>query len=169
MKGGVKNTRLAAHKGATKKEINKASLARNGGGLSPESPCEGNVFRHNCHTLGVDCREIRVFEKRHHISLGCLLQCEDGCALESKVGFHFGGDFSHEPLERKLSQQKLGRLLVTADFSQSHSARAKAVVPFDTASRGRTLAGGLRREFLSGRFAAGRLSRGLLCAGHCLG
>ncbi|EOY10237.1 Uncharacterized protein TCM_025598 [Theobroma cacao] len=42
-----------------------------------------------------------------------------GC--RSRYSLEILRDFSHQPLERKLPDQKLGTLLVLSDFSQSHS------------------------------------------------
>lgn len=45
------------------------------------------------------------------------------------------GDFTDEPLERELPNQKLGRLLITSDFTKSDSSRPEPVRLFNTSGR----------------------------------
>ena len=49
------------------------------------------------------------------------LKSTDGRRLEAKVRLEVLGDFTDETLEGELSDQELGRLLVTTDFTKSDS------------------------------------------------
>lgn len=52
--------------------------------------------------------EIGIFEKANKVRLGCLLEGQNCLTLESEVALVLLGDFSHESLEGKLSNQKFG-------------------------------------------------------------
>ena len=77
------------------------------------------------------------------------------------------GDLPHEALEGQLADEQLGGLLVAADLAQGDGAGAVSVGLLHSASGGCALASGLGGELLSGGLASGRLTRGLLGAGHC--
>jgi hypothetical protein len=85
-------------------------------------------------TLGVDGSKVGVFEEGDKVSLGGLLKSHDGRRLESKVCLEVLSDLTNETLERQLPDQKLSRLLVTTDFSQSHSSGAEPVRLLHTSS-----------------------------------
>ena len=65
----------------------------------------------------MDGAQVGVFEETDEVALGGFLEGEDSGGLESEVSFELLGDFSDESLERKLSQQQVGGLLVFSDFS----------------------------------------------------
>jgi hypothetical protein len=65
----------------------------------------------------VDGAKVCIFEKSDQVGFGGLLECKNGCGLESEVGFEFLGDFSHQSLERQFSQKEISRFLVFSDFS----------------------------------------------------
>lgn len=72
-------------------------------------------------TLGVDSAQVGVFEEGDEVSLNGLLESTNGGRLETEVGLEILSDFTNETLERKLSDQELGRLLVTTDLTESDS------------------------------------------------
>jgi hypothetical protein len=85
--------------------------------LASDPSCELEVLGHDGDSLGVDGAEVGVLEESDEVSFGGLLEGQNGGGLESQVLFELLGDFSDESLERKLSQQQVGGLLVFSDFS----------------------------------------------------
>lgn len=72
----------------------------------------------NCDTLGVDGAQVGILEERDEVCLNGLLESTDGGRLKSEVGLEVLGDLSNKTLERKLSDEELGRLLVTTDLTE---------------------------------------------------
>jgi len=116
----------------------------------------------------VDRAKIRVLEQTDQISLGSFLESSDGGRLETKIGLEVLSDLTDQTLERQLADQKLGRFLVSSDFSESDGSGSVTVGLLDSASGRRALPGGLGGQLLARRFAAGRLSGGLLGTSHDL-
>jgi len=116
----------------------------------------------------VDRAKIRVLEQTDQISLGSFLESSDGGRLETKIGLEVLSDLTDQTLERQLADQKLGRFLVSSDFSESDGSGSVTVGLLDAASGRRALPGGLGGELLARRFAAGRLPGGLLGTSHDL-
>ena len=90
----------------------------------------------------------------------------DGGRLESQVSLEVLRDFSHETLEWELSDEELGRLLVSSDLSESDGAGSVPMRLLDSASGWGRLSGSLGGELLSRGFASGRLSCGLFGTSH---
>ena len=78
-------------------------------------------------------------------------------------------DDAYQALEGQLANQKLGRLLVPANLTESDGTGLIAVGLLDTAGGWGTLAGSLGGELLAGSLATGGLTGGLLGASHCCG
>ncbi|KUF77361.1 Peroxisome biogenesis protein 2 [Phytophthora nicotianae] len=135
--------------------------------LATDATSQLNVLGHDRDTLGVDGAQVRVLEQTHKVSLGGLLQGQDGRTLETQVGLEVLGDFTHQTLERQLADQKLRRLLVTTDLTQSDRTRAVTVRLLDTAGGRGRLTGGLCGELLARGLASGGLAGGLLGTSHC--
>ena len=81
------------------------------------------------------------------------------------------GDFTDEALEGKLADKKLGGLLVSADFTESDGTWAVTVGFLHAASGRGGFTGSLGGELLTGGFASGGFTCGLLGTGHgmCFG
>jgi len=101
------------------------------------------VLGHDGDSLGVDGAEVGVLEESDEVGFSGLLQGKNGGGLESQVLFELLGDFSDESLERKLSQQQVGGLLVFSDFSQGDGAWSESVGLLDPAGRWRGFSGSL--------------------------
>ena len=127
-----------------------------------------NVLGEDGHALGVQRAQVAIFEQPDEVGLGSLLQRQHGGGLEAQVVLEVLGDFAHEPLERELADQQVGRLLVAADLTKSDCARAVTVRFLDAACQWRVLASGLGGQLFTGRLASPRLSRCLLGSRHCL-
>jgi hypothetical protein len=125
-----------------------------------------NILRHDSNTLGVDGAEVGVFKETDEVRLGSLLKGEDGRSLETKVGLEVLGNLTDETLERKLSNQKVGTLLVTTDLTKSDGSRTVSVRLLDTSSGRGRLTSRLGRELLTRSLSSGRFTSGLLSAGH---
>jgi hypothetical protein len=73
---------------------------------------------------------------------------------------------TYQTLEGELADQKLGRLLVTTNLTESDGTRLITVRLLDTSGGGSALAGSLGSELLAGSLATSGLTGGLLGAGH---
>ncbi|KAF4359209.1 hypothetical protein F8388_005318 [Cannabis sativa] len=81
--------------------------------LASDSTSQLNILRHDRNSLSVDRTEISVFEETDQVSFGSFLKSRHSAGLESKIGLEILSDFSHQSLEWKLADQKLGALLAT--------------------------------------------------------
>ena len=125
-----------------------------------------DVLWHDGDSLGVDGGQVGVLEKSNKVSLGSLLKGKNGRSLESQVSLEILGDLTDKSLERKLSDQKLGGLLVSSDLTKSDSSRSVSVRLLDTTSSWGRLSGSFGCELLSWGFATSGLTCGLLSTGH---
>ena len=125
-----------------------------------------NVLGKDCNTLGMDGAQVGVLKETNQVSLGRLLQSQYGGRLEAKIRLEVLSDFANQALERQLAEQKLSRLLVTTDLTNSDSARPVAMGLLHTTSSGGGLASSLGGESLAGRLATGGLTSGLLGTSH---
>lgn len=134
--------------------------------LSTDSPCQLNVLGHDGHSLGVDGAQVGVLKESDQVGLGSLLQGHDGRALEAQVGLEVLGDFTDQTLEGELADEQLSALLVTSDFSQSDGAGPVTMGLLDTSCGRGGLSCSLGGQLLTGGFASGGFSCGLLGTSH---
>ena len=139
------------------------------GALPSDAAGELDVLGHDGDALGVDGAEVGVLEEPDEVGLGGLLQRGDGGALEAEVGLEVLRDLPHQALEGQLADEQLRALLVLADLAERDGAGAEAVGLLHAAGGRGGLAGGLGRQLLPRRLAAGGLPRRLLGAGHEVG
>jgi len=126
-----------------------------------------DVRREDGHTLGMDRAEVGVLEEADEVGLPGLLQGLDGVRLEAKIRLKIVRNLAHQTLERKLADEKLGRLLVLADLTERNSARAEAVGLLDTVgSLGARLPGSLLGQLETRGLASGGLPGSLLGTRH---
>jgi hypothetical protein len=91
------------------------------------------------------------------------LKGANGRRLEAEIRFEVLSDFTNQSLERKLSDQKLGRFLVSTDFTKSDGTGSESVRLLDSTSSGlSSLPGLLRRELFTGCFSTSGLTSRLL-------
>ena len=69
----------------------------------------------------MDGAQVGVLEQGDQVGLNGLLQGTNGRGLEAEVRLEVLSNFTDQPLERKLADQKLSGLLVPTDFTQSDS------------------------------------------------
>jgi hypothetical protein len=80
----------------------------------------------------VNSCEVGVFEKANKVILCGFLKSSYGGRLKAKVGLEVLSNFTNKALKRELSDQEFGRLLITANFSESDSTWAISVRLFNT-------------------------------------
>ena len=114
----------------------------------------------------MDGAEVGVLEEADEVSLGRLLEGEDGGGLEPEVGLEVLGDLADEALEGELADEELGGLLVLADLAESDGTGPVAVGLLDATGGGGGLASRLGGELLAGGLASGGLAGGLLGTSH---
>jgi hypothetical protein len=68
----------------------------------------------------VDSAQVGVLEEGDKVGLNGLLESTDSRALEAKVRLEVLSDLTDETLERELADQKLGRLLIATDLTESN-------------------------------------------------
>ena len=136
--------------------------------LSSDAAGQLHVLRHDGHSLGVDRAEVGVLEQAHEVSLSCLLEGEDGAALESELGLEFLRDLADEALEGELADEELSALLVSADLAEGDGSWAISVGLLHATGVGCRLAGALVGDCLAGCLATVALAGGMLGSGHCV-
>lgn len=141
-------------------------LKTNLSSFTTDTSCQLDVLRHDRNSLGVNRAQVGILKQADQVAFASFLQSHDSGALESEISLEVLGNFSHESLERQLSDQQLSRLLVSSDFSQSNCSWSVSVRLLDTTSRGRALSCGLGCQLLSGSFTTGTLSCSLFCSCH---
>ena len=134
--------------------------------FASDAASQSHVLGHDGDPLGVDGAEVGVLEEADEVSLRGLLEGHDGGGLEAEVGLEGLGEFADESLEGELSDEKLGRLLVASDLSESDGARSESVGLLDAAGGRCALLGSLGGELLSRSFTSGGLAGGLLGSSH---
>ena len=128
--------------------------------FTSDSSSEKDVLFHDGDSVGVDGAHVGVFEETNEVGFRSLLEGKNGGGLETGFSSDFVSDLLNESLERKLSDQKVGGLLILADFASGDCAGAETVRFLD-ASGGRRLLGSLGVELLSGLLdSCGALSGG---------
>jgi len=134
--------------------------------FSSDTTGQLDILRHDRHTLGVDGTQVGILEQTHQIGLGGFLEGQDGGSLESEIALEILGDLSHETLEGKLSDQKIGALLVPTDFAEGDGSGPVSMRLLDAPGGRGGLAGGLGGELLAGSLSTGGLAGGLFGSGH---
>ena len=125
-----------------------------------------DVLWHNGDTLGVDGAQVGIFEKTNQVSLRCFLESHIGARLETQVSLEVLGDFTDKTLEGQFADQQFGGFLVTTDLTESDCTWTIPVGFLDSSGGWGRFSGSLGSQLLSGGFASGRFSCGLLGTGH---
>ena len=114
----------------------------------------------------MDGAQVGVLKETDQIGLAGLLQGSDGSGLEPQVSLEVLGNFPDEPLEGKLADEKLGRLLVTPDLPQGDCAGPVSVGLLDSAGGRGRFPRRLSSQLFPRGLASGRLTCGLLSTSH---
>jgi hypothetical protein len=134
--------------------------------LTTETTSELDVLGLDGDTLGVDGAKVGVLEERDEVGLDGLLKSTNGRRLEAEVRLEVLCDFTNQTLEGELADEKLGRLLVATDLTESDGTRLITMGLLDTTGRRGGLASCLGGELLTGGFATSGLAGSLLSASH---
>lgn len=118
----------------------------------------GATYGLNGDTLGMNGAQVGVLEQGDEVRLDRLLKRADGGGLESKVGLEVLGNLTDETLEGELSDEKLSRLLVATNLTESDGTGLVSVRLLHTTSGGGRLASGLGGKLLAGGLATGRFA-----------
>ena len=78
-----------------------------------------DILGEDGHTLGVDGAQVGVLEQANEVSLGRLLEGSNGGRLEPEVSLELLSELADETLEGETADQKLGRLLVLPDLTET--------------------------------------------------
>jgi histone H3 len=114
----------------------------------------------------MDGTKIGILKERNEVSFNGFLEGTDGRRLEAKVGLEVLSDFTNETLEGELSDQKLGRLLITTDLTESDGTRLISVRLLDTTMAWGTLTSSLMSKLLTRSLSSSRFTGGLLGTSH---
>lgn len=134
--------------------------------LPADSTSQLNILGHDSHAFSMDSTQVGVLEQPDQIRLRCFLQCQNRGTLEPQIRLEVLSNFPYQPLEWQLTDQKLRRLLVLANLTESNSPRPVPVGLLDSPCCRRRLPRGLRRQLLPRSLASGRLPRSLLSTSH---
>jgi hypothetical protein len=115
----------------------------------------------------VDGAEVGILKEGDEVRLDGLLESTDGGGLESEIRLEVLGNLTDQTLEGELSDEELGRLLVSSNLTESDGTGLVAVRLLDTSGRWGGLASSLGSELLARGLATSGLAGGLLSAGHC--
>jgi hypothetical protein len=72
----------------------------------------------------MDGSQVGVFKETDEVRLTGFLESSDSRRLESQVCLEILGNLTNETLEGELTDQELGRLLVTTNFTKSDGSRS---------------------------------------------
>ncbi len=122
------------------------------GAFAADAASKLDILGKDSHTLGVDGTKVGVLEETGEVRLRSLLERHYGVRLEAQISLEVLRDLADETLEGELTHEKLGRLLISSDFTQRDSSRPEAMGLLHATGRRRGLARGLGGD---------RLARGL--------
>ena len=105
----------------------------------------------------MDGTEVGIFEEIKEVSLSSLLEGKDSGGLESDVLVELRGDPADESLEGELSDEVLGGVLKTSDWTESKSSGSESAGLIDsTTSRNEaSILWQLLSDMLTGSHATG--------------
>jgi len=114
-----------------------------------------HVLWHYCHALAVNCAQICILKEPDKVVLGGLLESENGRALEANILLNLLCYLFHEAQKGCLTNEQIGRLLVSADLAEGNGTRTIAVRFLHASAGGDGLARCPGGELLAGGFASG--------------
>ena len=136
------------------------------GAFATDSAGELDILGHDGDALGVDGAQVGILEETDKVSLGRFLESHDGRALEAEVSLEVLSDLADETLEGELADEKLGRLLVSPDLTESDGSWPVTMGLLDTSGGGGRLTGGLGRQLLPRCLSTSGFTGSLLGTSH---
>jgi len=85
--------------------------------LAADAARQLDVLGHDGDALGVDGAQVGVLKQANQVGLGCLLQRQDGGALEAQVRLEVLRNLANQALEGQLADEQLRALLVLANLA----------------------------------------------------
>ena len=74
--------------------------------LSPDSPCQLDIFLHDGNSPDVDGTQVGIVKQPDKVCLRCFLETQYRRRLESQVCLVVLGNLPHHPLEGQLSDEQ---------------------------------------------------------------
>ena len=127
-----------------------------------------NILSLQSNSLGVDTVALGVVQNNTHPHLHGLLQTDHSGSLEPEVRSDSVGVLSDHPLERELTSQDLGALLVSSDFSEGDGSRLESVRLLQSSGSRSSLSRYLGGELFTWGFSSSRFTSGLFSSCHFL-
>ena len=109
----------------------------------------------------MDGTQVGILKETDQVGLGRFLKGQDGRSLETQIGLEVLGDLTDQSLEGKLSDEKVGALLVPTDFTKCDGSGSVSVGLFDSSGGRSGLASSLGGELLARSLSSGGLAGGL--------
>ena len=128
-----------------------------------------DVLGHDGDALGVDGAQVGILEETDEVGLGRFLESHDGRALEAEVSLEVLSDLADQTLEGELADEKLRRLLVSPDLTESHGSWPVTMGLLNTSGGGGRFAGGLGRQLLPRCLSTSGFTGSLLGTSHAFG
>ena len=128
-----------------------------------------DVLGHDGDALGVDGAQVGILEETDEVSLGRFLESHDGRALEAEVSLEVLSDLADQTLEGELADEKLRRLLVSPDLTESHGSWPVTMGLLNASGGGGRFSGGLGRQLLPRCLSTSGFTGSLLGTSHAFG
>ena len=108
-----------------------------------------DILGHDGNTLGVNGTQVGIFKESNKVGFSSFLKGQDSRSLESKITLEILSNLTNKTLERKLSDEQVGTLLVTTNLTKSNSSRAVTVGLLDSSGCGGRLTSSLGGKLLT--------------------
>ena len=106
--------------------------------------------------------QVGILKETHKVGLGGFLEGQDSRSLETQITLEILGDLTDQTLKGKLSNQKIGALLVPTNLAKGDGSGPVSMGLLDTSGGGGGLAGSLSGELFSGGLSSSGLAGGLV-------
>ena len=75
-----------------------------------------DILGHDSHTLGMDSTQVSIFKETNKVGFRSFLESQHSRSLESKITLKVLSNLTNQSLERKLADEQVSGLLVTANL-----------------------------------------------------
>merc|ERR1719150_3431683 len=114
----------------------------------------------------MDGAQVGIFKKSNQISLRSFLESHDSTRLKPQICLEILSNFTDKSLEGQLADQKLGRLLVTTDFTESHGTRTITMWFLHSSGSGSRFPGSFGSQLFARSLSSGGFTGGLFSTSH---
>merc|ERR1719433_1156763 len=114
----------------------------------------------------MDGAQVGIFKKSNQISLGCFLESHDSARLKPQISLEILSNFTNKSLKRQLANQKFSRLLITTNFTKSHSTGTITMWFLDSTSSRSRFPGSFGSQLFARSLSTGGFTGGLLGTSH---